>query len=244
MSHFSLTSSLVSRLAFTLLSGALLSVACSSDDANEPAGAAGQAAGGDVSEPQGGGASEQGGSASEQGGAKADGGQRPSDGGVTSSEGGADSGAAGAASEGAACRVELSMNTSNAIDPDVPLTERCEAITFDGQINFEIYAGEGADQRNLNIDFFADPVMGASVKLEDGYDFQTGMGAAASYMDSVGVWNADSGTVTITEVSGDSYVVTLTDVHFVVLDGPVDVANSGEFTASGTISATAMPATR
>jgi hypothetical protein len=133
------------------------------------------------------------------------------------------------------------MNTSNATSPDVPLSERCEALSFEGQINFEISTGEDAEQRILKVDFFQEPAMGLSVALEDGYDFQAGRGAAASYMDSAGVWNADSGTIKIARASGESYLVELTDVHFVVLDSPVPTTNSGEFVANGTIDATAMP---
>jgi hypothetical protein len=135
------------------------------------------------------------------------------------------------------------MNTSNAVDAETPLSETCRATTFDGQINFEVLQGELPSGRGINIDFFAPPVAGASVALEDGYDFAAHEGAAASYTDSVGVWNADSGTVSIESVTGDTYVVKLVDVHFAVLPGqPVTPATTGEFVANGIITASAQPA--
>jgi hypothetical protein len=152
------------------------------------------------------------------------------------------SGTAGANAMGGAgntsgdCYVELSGNTSNAIDPEVPLTASCSALPYPGQINFSVKNGQLPDARLLNVDFFAEPIAGASVDLKDDPTFER---AAASYMDSVGVWNADSGIVTIVSVDGDSFVVALKNVHFVVLTGPFEVAATGEFTASGTITATA-----
>jgi hypothetical protein len=146
-------------------------------------------------------------------------------------------------SAGGDCSVVLSMNTSNAVDAETPLSETCRATTFDGQINFEVVQGALPNGRGIKVDFFAPPVAGTSVKLEDGYDFAAHEGAAASYMDSVGVWNADSGTVSIESVTGDTYVVKLVDVHFAVLAGqPIEPATTGEFVANGTITASAEPA--
>ncbi|HEX2871095.1 MAG TPA: hypothetical protein VHP33_07565 [Polyangiaceae bacterium] len=169
-------------------------------------------------------------------------------GGAAGAEPGADAGSAGmeaggAPSAGSVCSVVLSMNTSNAADAETPLRETCRASTFDGQINFEVVEGAPPNGRAIQVDFFAPPVAGASVKLEDGYDFATHEGAAASYSDSVGVWNADSGTVSIETVTGDTYVVKLVDVHFAVLPGqPVEPTTMGEFVANGTITASAEPA--
>ncbi len=158
--------------------------------------------------------------------------------------GGAEAGSLGAAAggaptEGGDCYVALSENSSNAIDPTTPISDVCRATTFDGQINFEAVQ---PDERDLNIDFFAPPVAGASVKLEDGFDFAAHQGAVASYIDSAGVWNADSGTVSIVSVKGDAYVVKLANVHFAVQPGqPFEPTATGDFVANGTISATAMP---
>lgn len=216
----------------------MLASACSTDDAADSAaepsaGAAGEAASG--------GAGATGGADSGDGGAKA-----PE--GTAGSDGSADAGSAGMASGGAPsaggdCLVVLSANTSNAVDAATPLSETCRATTFDGQINFEVLQGVLPSGRGINVDFFAAPVAGASVKLEDGYDFAAHEGAAASYMDSVGVWNADAGTVSIESVTGDTYVVKLVDVHFAVLPGqPVEPASTGEFVANGTITAVAKSA--
>lgn len=237
-----------------LLSAALAPAACSSDDAvksspesgaGAPAMEAGGApAGGSLDVDRTGGPAGEGGGPAGAGatGAVVAGGAS----GGAASEGGANeggaTGAGGAPNEGAECLVTFSMNTSDAVDAGTPLDQSCEAIRFDGQMNFEIYAGDGADQRNLNIDFFDEPVMGKSVNVEDGYDFEAGRGAAASYIDSAGVWNADRGSITLQKVDGDLFRVKLTDLHFVVLGGgPSEPTNSGEFVASGTITATAMP---
>jgi hypothetical protein len=227
---------LVGSTSVILLGGTLLAVACGNEDEKgAPSGAnAGAATAGESSTRAGGGSvMSQGGEQSQLGGA----GGQSSEPETTSG-----AGAGGAPSEGGDCYVSLAMNTSNAVDGDKPLTERCEALTFDGQMNFEIYAGEGLDQRNLNIDFFESPVMGASIDLSKPSDFAAGKGGAASYVDPSGVWNADKGSVTIVKVEGDLFTVKLSDVHFVVLDGgPVAPTNSGEFVASGTITATSMP---
>lgn len=231
-------------LLVTILGGGLSAGACDSDDAGGSTGgdagqsAAGAAVGGDgPDEGSGAGAPGAGGADSAAGAGRGAGGSSDGRAGETAA-----AGAGGSASEAADCFVKLSMNTSNASDADTPLSEVCEAVSFDGQINFGVTNGAGATLRNINIDFFDEPVAGKSVKLEDGYSFENGMGAAASYMDSVGVWNADSGTVSIDSVTDDGYVVRLENVHFVVLDGPVDVANSGAFVANGTITAAAKPA--
>jgi hypothetical protein len=134
--------------------------------------------------------------------------------------------------------VKVSDNTSNAVEVTVPLTESCTAVPYEGQINFGAQNGEFPDARLLNVDFFADAVAGTSVNLQDDPNYER---AAASYMDSVGVWNADAGTVTILSVDGDDFVVELKDVHFVVLPGPFEVTATGEFTANGTITATITP---
>jgi hypothetical protein len=144
----------------------------------------------------------------------------------------------GATNNSRDCYVEVSDNTSNAVEVTVPLTESCTAVPYEGQINFGAQNGEFPDARLLNVDFFADAVAGASVSLKDDPNYER---AAASYMDSVGVWNADAGTVTILSVDGDDFVVELKDVHFVVLPGPFEVAATGEFTANGTITATITP---
>ncbi len=151
--------------------------------------------------------------------------------------------AGGASGEGGGdCFVELSMNVSNAADAETPLNELCVALQYSEQINFEISNGTAPDGRVLKVDFFESPVAGTSVKLEDGFDFGAGKGAAASYVDSVGVWNADSGSVSIESVTAGVYVVKLTNVHFAVLAGPFPVDNTGTFVANGSITATSMNA--
>jgi hypothetical protein len=132
-----------------------------------------------------------------------------------------------------ACSVVISANTSNALNPTVPLTQDCLATPYTGQVNFEINEGVAPNRRKLGIDFFVPAVVGASVKLEDGYDYAAHKGAAASYVDSAGVWNANSGTVTIVSITGDSYVLSLSKVHFVVLD--TTGTSKGSFMADGTI---------
>ena len=132
-----------------------------------------------------------------------------------------------------ACSVVISANTSNALNPSIPLTQDCLATPYTGQVNFEINEGVAPNRRNLGIDFFAAATVGASIKLEDGYDYALHKGGAASYVDSAGVWNANSGTVTIVSITGDSYVLSLSKVHFVVLDATG--TSKGSFTADGTI---------
>lgn len=134
---------------------------------------------------------------------------------------------------GGACSVVISANTSNALNPTIPLTQDCLSTPYTGQVNFEINEGVSPNRRNLGIDFFAPAVVGASVKLEDGYDYDLHKGAVASYVDSAGVWNADSGTVTIVSITTDSYVLSLSKVHFVVQD--TTGTSKGSFTADGTI---------
>jgi hypothetical protein len=227
-----------------LLTGGLAAVACGTDDvkptpASDSAGSG--AVAGESAQSEGGasGASDGGSPSTNAGESAVAGGGAGGASSATESSSGA--GAGGAPSEGGDCYVALSMSTSNAVDVDVPLTERCEAIIFDGQMNFEIYAGTGLNQRNLNIDFFEAPVMGASVDLSKPYDFAAGKGGAASYLDMAGVWNADKGTVTIEKVEGTTFTVRLSDVHFAVQGGgPVEPTSTGEFTANGTITAMSM----
>ncbi len=141
-----------------------------------------------------------------------------------------------------ACSVVISANTSNALNPSIPLTQDCLATPYTGQVNFEINEGVAPNHRNLGIDFFAAATVGASIKLEDGYDYALHKGGAASYVDSAGVWNANSGTVTIVSITGDSYVLSLSNVHFVVLDATG--TSKGSFTADGTITTKAPVATK
>jgi hypothetical protein len=135
---------------------------------------------------------------------------------------------------GGICNVVISANTSNAVNPNIPLTQNCSAdLSSPDQVNFEIYEGTEHHLRNLNIDFFAAATVGASIKLEDGYGFSPGRGGAASYLDSAGGWNADSGTITIVSITNGSYVVNLSKVHFAVI---FDAGTAkGSFTADGTI---------
>lgn len=228
-------------IAVSVAAGVLLNVGCSSDDGKASEAEAGHGSadnGGAPAETVGGAPSSAGTNAlggSSQGGATGvAGASEPSDGGVGMVAAG------GAPPQGGDCLVKVSMNDSNAIDAATPLSEKCLVETFDGQINFTIMNGTFPDGRQITVDFFADPVKGASVKLEDGYDFAAHQGAHASYVDSQGVWAADKGTVTITSVSGDDYVLTLENAHFAVSPGPGGDPASGTFVASGTISGTAM----
>lgn len=230
-------------LASLVLGAAFLMLgACSSDDGKAPS----DGAAGESGKPVGGAEANAGGGAAAGGGGLA--GSATDGGGEPSSGGAADSSGAGGAAGGAGpmmsgdCRVALSMNTSNAADAATPLDQKCEVITYDAQVNFTVTNGTLPDGRQLNVDFFEAPLAGASVKLEDGYDFEAHQGAAASYMDAGGVWNADKGTVSIVSVADGSFVLKLTNVHFVVLDGPDVEANNGEFIANGTIAGPAMPA--
>lgn len=224
-----------------LLSGALAAVACETDDGKTEPGAESAGSGAAAGEP----ATSEGGRPDASSGGSPNAGETTAAGGAggagaeAASASGA--GAGGAPSTGGDCYLALSMNSSNAVAADTPLTERCEAIIFDGQMNFEIYAGTAPDQRNLNIDFFETPVMGASVDLSKPFDFAAGKGGAASYVDTAGVWNADKGTVTIEKLEGTTFTVKLNNVHFAVQGGgPVQPTSTGEFTANGTITAVSM----
>jgi hypothetical protein len=139
------------------------------------------------------------------------------------------------------CNVIISKNTSNALRPELPLTQDCLATVYTGQVNFEINEGASANRRNLSVDFFAAATAGTTIKLEDGYDFAAKKGGTLSYVDNNGVWNADSGEVTIVSVTGKDYVVSLKNVHFVVIDATA--TNKGAFTANGTVTTKAPAAT-
>jgi hypothetical protein len=62
---------------------------------------------------------------------------------------------------GGACSVVISANTSNALNPTIPLTQDCLATPYTGQVNFEINEGVAPNRRHLNIDFFAAATVGA-----------------------------------------------------------------------------------
>jgi hypothetical protein len=128
------------------------------------------------------------------------------------------------------------------LNASTPLTQDCLASKFTDQVNFEINEGVAPNRRNLNIDFFAAASVGASIKLEDGYDFGAHKGGAASYTDSAGGWNADAGTITIVSITGDSYVLSLSKVHFVVLSSSGTA--KGSFMADGTITTKAAAVTK
>ena len=147
------------------------------------------------------------------------------------------------------CLITFTNTTSNLSNPSVPMTSVCTAMQFgtavgDSQFNFLVDDIAGGTTREFNIDWFdiRAPV-GTSLKVEDGYDIAASKGINVSYMESTAVnallWTGDTGTVTLKAVSGTTYTVELTSVHFTPMpDSFNSNTATGSFVVNGTITAT------
>jgi len=102
-----------------------------------------------------------------------------------------------------------------------------------------------AGTRLLNVDqFVPDATAGTAFLVEDGSDFNAQRGVYVSYtelmgLDSTKLWVADKVLLEIESISGKTYTLQLTNVHFAA--GPNSMGDNkatGDFELSGTITAT------
>ena len=147
------------------------------------------------------------------------------------------------------CLITFTNGTANLSSPSAPMTSVCTAMQFgtavgDSQFNFRVNDTQSGTTREFNIDWFdiRAPV-GTSLKVEDGYDFATSKGINVSYMESTSVnallWTGDTGTVTLTAISGDTFTLELKSLHFQPTPDPLNSNTAtGSFVVNGTITAT------
>jgi hypothetical protein len=163
-----------------------------------------------------------------------------------------DSGVSDAPLAAGPCQVSFTSSTANLAAAATPISSGCIAQEYGdathSQWNFGANDNVAGTMRFFNIDWFdiTTPV-GTTLKVEDGYNITTAWnGINVSYSESSPAfdqftWTGDRGSVTLTAVSGKTFTVTVTAVHFTPT---ADISNqnqaTGSFEMNGTIVAT-MP---
>jgi hypothetical protein len=147
------------------------------------------------------------------------------------------------------CGASFAKSSANLVAPAAPLAGTCtvERSSDDmghAQLNYGLIDMQAMPGRALNVDqFVPDATAGTAFLAEDGYDPVAQRGVYVSYTETVGLesrlWTADKGLLELTSITGKTYTLQLSSVHFVPAPNPVgDNKATGEFELSGTVTGT------